>query len=443
MAAHATPVFIGVAALVATTILFVYGSAAGSTAANIGAGTLSPQSRASLKPSHTSSRLFSPQTRKFRPFTRNAVQTETEAPVKTEIDTENAAMLLEDMHLGRKFEDATAQWYQRGKVFGFVHLGNGQEAVSSGSIKQLRNDDYICSTYRDHVHALSKGCDPKKVMAELFAKKTGICNGQGGSMHMFSKENNMLGGYAFIGEGIPVALGAAFQTAYRRNVLKDPTADQVTLAFFGDGTTNVGQFAECLNMASLYKLPIIFIVENNLWAIGMYHYRATAPSLGDQLPHIYKKGPAFGMPGKVVDGMDVLSVQETVAEAIERARNGEGPTLIEAETYRYRGHSLADPDVLRTAEEKERFAKQDPIEKFRKYCLETGLLTESQIEDIEKRVDAKVQEAIEFADSSPKPDKSQLLNNVFADPKGFGVDENGKYRYENPSFIAKSAAAGL
>jgi len=427
------------AGVVAVVGLFCLGSSTGmlGRAATIRAGSSSRLM--SFKPSPTS---FITST---RPVSRRAVEVEMDQKTVAsgQITSEEAATLYQDMNLGRKFEDATAQWYQRGKVFGFVHLANGQEAISSGAIKQLRKDDYICSTYRDHIHALSKGCDPKKVMAELFAKKTGICNGQGGSMHMFSAEHNMLGGFAFIGEGIPVALGAAFQTRYKRDALKDPNADQVTLAFFGDGTTNVGQFAECLNMASLYKLPIVFVVENNLWAIGMYHYRATAPSLGDQLPHIYKKGPAFGMPSKVVDGMDVVAVNEAVAEAVARARAGEGPTLIEAETYRYRGHSLADPDVLRTAEEKERFAKQDPIKKFRQYVLDNNLLTEDQLTELENKADASVQEAIEFADSSPKPDKSQLLNNVFADPKGFGIDENGKYRYENPEFITKSAAAGL
>ena len=252
--------------------------------------------------------------------------------------------------------------YYRGKMFGFVHLYNGQEAVSTGVIKQLRKDDYVTSTYRDHVHAVSKGCPPKEVMAELFGKSTGLCRGQGGSMHMFSKEFGVLGGFAFIGEGIPVATGAAFRTRYLREVMNDAEKyDQVSVAFFGDGTANNGAFYECLNMASLYKLPIIFVVENNLWAIGMNHWRATAPSLGDAKPHIYKKGEPFGMPGVLVDGMDVLKVREVAQTAIARARAGEGPTLIEAETYRFRGHSLADPDELRSKEEKDYFQAKDPI----------------------------------------------------------------------------------
>ena len=213
-----------------------------------------------------------------------------------------------------------------------------------------------CSTYRDHVHALSKGSDPNAVMAELFGKKTGLCRGQGGSMHMFDSENGLLGGYAFIGEGIPIGLGAAFRSKYNVDVLHQDAPYNVTASFFGDGTCNVGQFYECLNMAALYKLPHIFVVENNKWAIGMSHARSTSSTAGDEYPYIYKKGPAFGMPSVYVDGMDVVKVREVALEAVERARRGEGPTLIEAETYRFRGHSLADPDELRSKDEKAAYA---------------------------------------------------------------------------------------
>ncbi|MEO0352708.1 MAG: thiamine pyrophosphate-dependent enzyme [Cyanobacteria bacterium P01_A01_bin.15] len=183
------------------------------------------------------------------------------------LDRQEGLRLYEDMVLGRYFEDKCAEMYYRGKMFGFVHLYNGQEAVSTGVIKSMRPDDYVCSTYRDHVHALSAGVPANAVMAELFGKETGCSRGRGGSMHMFSKEHNLLGGFAFIGEGIPVALGAAFQSRYRRDALGDASADQVTAAFFGDGTTNNGQFFECLNMAALWKLPILFVVENNKWAL--------------------------------------------------------------------------------------------------------------------------------------------------------------------------------
>ncbi len=258
------------------------------------------------------------------------------------VTKEEGLEIYEDLMLGRTFEDMCAQMYYRGKMFGFVHLYNGQEAVSTGFIKLLKKEDFVTSTYRDHVHALSKGVPARQVMSELFGKSTGCCRGQGGSMHMFSKEHGLLGGFAFIGEGIPVATGAAFTTKYKREVLKDENADAVSIAFFGDGTANNGQFFECLNMATLWKLPIIFVVENNLWAIGMSHYRSTSD------PEIWKKGPAFGMPGIHVDGMDVLKVREVAKEAIARARRGDGPTLIECETYRFRGHSLADPDELRS-----------------------------------------------------------------------------------------------
>ncbi|KAL8108960.1 hypothetical protein AgCh_025162 [Apium graveolens] len=349
------------------------------------------------------------------------------------ITKEEGLEVYEDMILGRAFEDMCAQMYYRGKMFGFVHLYNGQEAVSSGFIKLLKKEDSVVSTYRDHVHALSKGVPASQVMSELFGKATGCCRGQGGSMHMFSKEHNVLGGFAFIGEGIPVATGAAFTSKYRREVLKEADCDHVTMAFFGDGTCNNGQFFECLNMAALWKLPIIFVVENNLWAIGMSHLRATSD------PQIWKKGPAFGMPGVHVDGMDVLKVREVAKEAVGRARRGEGPTLIECETYRFRGHSLADPDELRDPAEKAHYAARDPITSLKKYMVDNKLATEAELKDIEKKIDEVIEEAVEFAEESPAPSRSQLLENVFADPKGFGIGPDGKYRCEDPKFTEGTA----
>ncbi|KAD6453219.1 hypothetical protein R6Q59_014977 [Mikania micrantha] len=346
---------------------------------------------------------------------------------------EEGLEVYEDMILGRVFEDMCAQMYYRGKMFGFVHLYNGQEAVSSGFIKLLKKEDTVVSTYRDHVHALSKGVPARAVMSELFGKTTGCCRGQGGSMHMFSAEHNVLGGFAFIGEGIPVATGAAFTSKYKREVLKEADCDHVTLAFFGDGTANNGQFFECLNMAALWKLPIIFVVENNLWAIGMSHLRATSD------PEIWKKGPAFGMPGVHVDGMDVLKVREVAKEAIGRARRGEGPTLVECETYRFRGHSLADPDELRDPDEKAHYAARDPITQFKKYLIENKLASEAELKAIEKKIDEVVEDAVEFADESPAPSRSQLLENVFADPRGFGIGPDGRYRCEDPKFTEGTA----
>lgn len=332
------------------------------------------------------------------------------ASTSAEITPEEGLLIYEDMILGRFFEDKCAEMYYRGKMFGFVHLYNGQEAVSSGVITAMRpGEDYVCSTYRDHVHALSAGVPARNVMAELFGKATGCSKGRGGSMHLFSAEHRLLGGYAFIGEGIPVATGAAFQTKYRREVLGDASADQVTAAFFGDGTTNNGQFFECLNMAALWKLPILFVVENNKWAIGMAHERATSQ------PEIYRKASVFGMPGVEVDGMDVLAVRAAAQEAVDRARAGEGPTLIECLTYRFRGHSLADPDELRSKAEKEAWLARDPIKKFAAHLLEYQLASKEQLKEIETRIQAVVDDAVHFALESPEPDASELYRYIFAE----------------------------
>jgi pyruvate dehydrogenase E1 component alpha subunit len=326
------------------------------------------------------------------------------------ISKEEGLMLYEDMTLGRFFEDKCAEMYYRGKMFGFVHLYNGQEAVSTGVIKAMRQgEDYVSSTYRDHVHALSAGVSARQVMAELFGKETGCSKGRGGSMHMFSAEHKLLGGYAFIGEGIPVASGAAFASKYRREALGDASADQVTACFFGDGTCNNGQFFECLNMAALWKLPILFVVENNKWAIGMAHERATSQ------PEIYKKASVFGMPGVEVDGMDVMAVRTVAQEAITRARAGEGPTLIEALTYRFRGHSLADPDEMRSKEEKDFWFARDPIKKFKAYLIEQNLVQEEELKEIERKIQDVINDAVQFAESSPEPDPSELYRYIFAE----------------------------
>jgi pyruvate dehydrogenase E1 component alpha subunit len=319
--------------------------------------------------------------------------------------------LYEDMILGRYFEDKCAEMYYRGKMFGFVHLYNGQEAVSSGVIRGAMRpgEDYVCSTYRDHVHALSAGVPASEVMAELFGKATGCSKGRGGSMHMFSSEHRLLGGYAFVAEGIPVAAGAAFQSKYRREVLGDKNADQVTACFFGDGAANNGQFFETLNMAALWKLPILFVVENNKWAIGMAHERATSQ------PEIYQKAAMFNMVGVEVDGMDVLAVRAVAQAAVERARSGNGPTLIEALTYRFRGHSLADPDELRSKVEKEYWFARDPIKKLATYLLENHIADESELKDIEHKIQDIINEAVKFAEASPEPDPSELYRFVFAE----------------------------
>lgn len=327
-----------------------------------------------------------------------------------QITKEEGLILYEDMVLGRLFEDKCAEMYYRGKMFGFVHLYNGQEAVSTGVIKAMRQDeDYVCSTYRDHVHALSAGVPAREVMAELFGKATGCSKGRGGSMHLFSAEHRLLGGYAFVAEGIPVATGAAFAAKYRREALGNESADQVTACFFGDGACNNGQFFECLNMAALWKLPVIYVVENNKWAIGMAHERATSQ------PEIYKKASAFGMAGVEVDGMDVLAVHTAAKEAVARARAGEGPTLIEALTYRFRGHSLADPDELRSKEEKDFWFTRDPIKKLAAYLTEQNLADQEELSSIDRKIQDLINEAVQFAESSPEPDPSELYRYIFAE----------------------------
>jgi pyruvate dehydrogenase E1 component alpha subunit len=325
------------------------------------------------------------------------------------ISREEGLMLFKDMVLGRSFEDKCAEMYYRGRMFGFVHLYNGQEAVSTGVIRAMRSDDFVCSTYRDHVHALSAGVPAKEVMAELFGKATGCSKGRGGSMHLFSSEHNLLGGFAFVAEGIPIATGAAFQSKYRREALGDPSADQVTACFFGDGASNNGQFFECLNMAALWKLPILFVVENNKWAIGMAHERASSET------EIYQKAKVFGMAGVEVNGMDVLAVRAVAKEAIARARAGEGPTLIEALTYRFRGHSLADPDELRSKSEKEEWLARDPIKKLAAYLVEQNLADDQELKGIEAQIKASIEDAVRFAETSPEPDPSELRRYIFAD----------------------------
>jgi pyruvate dehydrogenase E1 component alpha subunit len=331
-------------------------------------------------------------------------------PKSGEITKAEGLMLYRDMILGRFFEDKCAEMYYRGKMFGFVHLYNGQEAVSSGVIKAMRpGEDYVSSTYRDHVHALSAGVPPREVMAELFGKETGCSKGRGGSMHMFSKEHGLLGGYAFVAEGIPVATGAAFASKYRRDALGDASSDLVSACFFGDGAANNGQFFECLNMAALWKLPMIYVVENNKWAIGMSHERATS------VPEIYTKGAAFGMPGVQVDGMDILAVYRVAKEAVARARAGEGPTLIEALTYRFRGHSLADPDELRPKEEKDFWFARDPIKKLANYLVTEGLMTQDELTAIDREIQDLIDDSVEFAENSPEPDPNELRRYIFAE----------------------------
>tara|TARA_B100000945_G_scaffold270787_1_gene232236 strand:+ start:1060 stop:2097 length:1038 start_codon:yes stop_codon:yes gene_type:complete len=329
---------------------------------------------------------------------------------RAKLDRSTGIKLYKDMTLGRRFEDKCAEMYYRGKMFGFVHLYNGQEAISTGVIGAMKKKhDWFCSTYRDHVHALSAGVPSFEVMSELFGKETGCSKGRGGSMHLFSKEHHLLGGYAFIGEGIPVALGSAFSSKYKKEVMGEKSSDAVTAAFFGDGTCNNGQFFECLNMAQLWKLPILFVIENNKWAIGMAHDRATSN------PEIWRKAASFGMHGEEVDGMDVLAVRGAAQRAIKRARAGEGPTLLECLTYRFRGHSLADPDELRAEQEKAFWAKRDPIKKLAKELIEGNFANKKELKDIENKIDSDISQSVTKALDAPEPKPNELTKYIWAE----------------------------
>ena len=297
-----------------------------------------------------------------------------------------------EMLLARRFEEKAAQSYGQEKIHGFCHLYIGQEAVAIGSILAGRPDDYVIATYREHAHALVKGCDPGAVMAELYGKGTGVSKGFGGSMHLFSAEHRLMGGHAIVGGHAPVAIGLAFASKYEGK-------DSVTLCYLGDAAINQGAFHEALNMAALWKLPVIFIVENNLYGMGTAISRAIA---GD----IVKRGEMYGIPSEVVDGMDVLAMYERTKAAIDRARADGTPSFLEARCYRFRGHSMSDPQTYRTKDEVTREQQRDPIERLKKHMLEQGVEQEDWFKKQDKEVRAIVQKAADFADQSPEPDPS-------------------------------------
>ncbi|HEV8586383.1 MAG TPA: pyruvate dehydrogenase (acetyl-transferring) E1 component subunit alpha [Methylomirabilota bacterium] len=318
------------------------------------------------------------------------------------IDADLARRLLYEMQLVRRFEEKAAEAYALGKIGGFLHLSIGEEAVAVGTTSVLRRDDYAISTYREHGHCLVKGSDPRRVMAELFGRVDGLSKGKGGSMHLFDKEHNFLGGHAIVGAHLPIAAGVGFAIKYREG-------DQVIVCYFGDGAVPEGEFHESLNLAALWKLPVIWICENNRYAMGTSLERALAQT------EIWKFGETYGIPAQPVDGMDVLAVREAVGTAVARARKDGTPTLIEARTYRFRGHSMRDPAgaVYRTKEEVEREKLRDPIVLLRDRALKAGLLTDDDVKKIEKDVNDLVDEAVAFADASPEPPASELFADIF------------------------------
>jgi len=324
------------------------------------------------------------------------------APQRPTVEADLARRLLHDMMLIRRFEEKAAECYALGKIGGFLHLSIGEEAVAAGVTSVLRPDDYAISTYREHGHCLAKGSDPRRVMAELFGRRDGLSKGKGGSMHLFDKSRNFLGGHAIVGAHLPIATGVGFAIKYQ-------DGDQVVVCYFGDGAVPEGEFHESMNLAALWKLPVIFLCENNRYAMGTSLERALAET------EIWKFGRAYNMPCEPVDGMDVVAIREVVGRAVERARADKVPSLIEVRTYRFRGHSMRDPAgaVYRTKEEVEREKLRDPIVLFRDRALREELVTEADVRAIEKDVNDLVDEAVAFAEASPEPPVEWLLTDIF------------------------------
>lgn len=309
--------------------------------------------------------------------------------------------MLSKMHLIRAFEEKADQLFALGKVHGTMHLSIGMEATAVGAISALRPDDYITSTHRGHGHCIAKGGDVKQMMAEFLGKETGYCRGRGGSMHIADVELGNLGATGVVGGGIPTAVGAALSVKLRQT-------GQVVLCFFGDGAANMGIFHESLNLAAIWKLPVVFVCENNQYAMSMSVSRAFP------IQDIAERAAAYAMPGTVVDGNDVLAVYTAVAEAVDRARAGEGPSLIECKTYRWKGHSKSDQERYRTREEVAAWKKKDPISRFETYLLQEGLLTEEQRQAIAKEAQRRIEEAVAFAEASPEPRVEEIMEGVYA-----------------------------
>ncbi|HEY8082648.1 MAG TPA: pyruvate dehydrogenase (acetyl-transferring) E1 component subunit alpha [Solirubrobacterales bacterium] len=320
--------------------------------------------------------------------------------------------LLARMTLIRRFEEEAGRQYQRAKAGGFLHLGIGEEATIVGTASVMRKEDYLIGTYRTHGHAIARGTDPKHVMAELFGRVDGTSGGRGGSMHIFDRENRFMGGYGVVGGNLPIAAGLALASEYR-------SEDSVTVCMLGDGASNTGNFGETMNLAALWKLPVFFLVENNLYGMGTSVERHSAQT------DLSKKAEGYGIPGKRIDGMDVIAVREGVAEGIRLAREESRPTLLEAFTYRYRGHSAADPEVYREREEVEEWRAKDPIETFAKRCIDAGVLGEREAQEVREKAEQAVLGAVEFADASPEPPLDTLYENLYVtDSEGwYAVDE--------------------
>jgi pyruvate dehydrogenase E1 component alpha subunit len=317
-------------------------------------------------------------------------------------DKELLREMLYQMVLGRVFEQKCAEVYRIGKIGGFCHLYIGQEAVGVGSMMALKEGDYVITSYRDHVQAMVAGITPEAVLAELYGKAGGNVGGKGGSMHMFSKEKGFFGGHGIVGGQIGVGTGMAYAQKYKGT-------DNVTLCFFGEAAVNQGIFHESLNMAQLWKIPCIYICENNQYGMGTSQKRAMSIS------NIASKAESYGMANEFVDGMDVMAVREATQRAIERGRKDGSPTLLEIRCYRYMGHSMSDPGKYRTTEEIKKYQERDPIVLFKDSLKEAGVFTDQDFEEIDNRAKEATQKAVDFAESSPFPEESELFTDVYAD----------------------------
>jgi pyruvate dehydrogenase E1 component alpha subunit len=319
------------------------------------------------------------------------------------LETEQLVELYRQMIVIRRFEEKAAEVYVAGKIGGFCHLYIGQEAVAVGSISALRKDDYVLGSYREHGQALAKGMSARSIMAELYGKATGCSKGKGGSMHMFDKELNFLGGHAIVGGQIPLATGTAFASKYQGT-------DQVTVCFFGEAAVNQGAFHESLNMAQLWKLPCIYICENNQYGMGTSVERAMS------LREIAQKACAYEIASEFVDGMDVLAVREATERAVERGRKQYLPTLLEIRTYRFMGHSMSDPGKYRTRAEIEKYQERDPIKLFAASLIEEKITDEATLERLDKEAKEEVEDSVRFAEESPFPAAEELYTDVYANP---------------------------
>lgn len=325
------------------------------------------------------------------------------AEKKSKFSKEQYLKWYESMLLMRKFEEKTGQVYVQQKIKGFCHLYIGQEAIAAGTVSATKPSDKHITAYRDHAHPIGLGMHPKYVMAEMYAKITGCSKGKGGSMHIFSKEHNFIGGHGIVGGQVPLGAGIAFAEKYMGT-------DNVCVCSMGDGAVRQGALHEAFNMAMNWKLPVIFIIENNMYAMGTSVVRTS------NVHDLWKIGLAYDMPSKPVDGLNVEAVHEAMEEAVARARRGDGPTLLEMKTYRYKGHSMSDAQTYRTKDEVKEYQEQDPIIKVLNTLQANKWIDEKGIEEVEARVKALVDESVQFAEESPYPEPEELYKDVYAEP---------------------------